>query len=291
MYGIVPITYGLPSDFPLLSSKIHYDLIDVQSLATLVLTYASNASVAADVNYVCPLPSDASVCSFKAVIDGTRTIKGVVKEKAKAKAEYDAAVAQGKTAALLQQDNVESNGELDSLRLTFPSIIAPRYGTPPNELLSLASRIHPIKTALEFSVSVQMTSHIKSITSPSHPISMTLGTSKLDSGDDFDPFKAHVALTSSDHLNKDIVVVITCQGLDRPRCTVESFSPEEGAQEFTDAYSLTLVPRFELPPLQKQEYIFLVDRSGSMGGQKMTAVRSALQVKNSDLFLSAMLNK
>lgn len=77
--------------------------------ATLVLTYASNASVATDVNYVCPLPADASICSFRAVIDGKRSIKGIVKEKEKAKAEYDAAVAQGKTAALLEQSNVEGN--------------------------------------------------------------------------------------------------------------------------------------------------------------------------------------
>ncbi|HEV7735811.1 MAG TPA: VIT domain-containing protein, partial [Chlamydiales bacterium] len=42
------------------------------------------------------------------VIDGQRTIKGVVKGKQEAKAEYDAAVNKGKTAALLSQDNVES---------------------------------------------------------------------------------------------------------------------------------------------------------------------------------------
>jgi hypothetical protein len=74
----------------------------------LIQTYTSIASDIFDVRYVCPLPSDASVCSFKAIIDGERTIKGIVKEKAKAKAEYDEAVSQGKTAALLEQANVES---------------------------------------------------------------------------------------------------------------------------------------------------------------------------------------
>lgn len=55
-----------------------------------------------------PLPPDASVCSFKAVIDDKRIINGVVKEKSKAKEEYEEAVSQGKTAALLEQGNVES---------------------------------------------------------------------------------------------------------------------------------------------------------------------------------------
>jgi len=48
------------------------------------------------------------VCSFKAVIDDKRIINGVVKEKSKAKEEYEEAVSQGKTAALLEQGNVES---------------------------------------------------------------------------------------------------------------------------------------------------------------------------------------
>lgn len=76
---------------------------------------------------------------------------------------------------------------------------------------------------------------------------------------------------------------------------VERFTPEDGAEELTDAYALTLVPRFDLPPLPSQgtcpiwvpfdgtnnplpEYIFVVDRSGSMGGAKMAAVKSSLQV-------------
>ena len=67
-----------------------------------------------EVKYVFPLPPDASVCAFKAVIDGERTIKGIVKAKATAKAEYDQAVSKGKTAALLEQSNVESKSVSNS---------------------------------------------------------------------------------------------------------------------------------------------------------------------------------
>jgi hypothetical protein len=83
-------------------------------------------------------------------------------------------------------------------------------------------------------------------------IEMKLGQSTSKSTTDFDPFKAHVSLTSPTLLDKDIVIAMSCVGLDKPRCMVEAYSPAEGAQEFTHAYALTLVPRFELPPLPSQ---------------------------------------
>ncbi|KAF8580008.1 hypothetical protein K439DRAFT_1415709 [Ramaria rubella] len=307
--GLIPI-HGEKEDFPLLNARVHYDLVDVQALANLIQTYTSNASYEVEINYVFPLPPDASVCAFKAVIDGSRTIKGVVKEKSIAKAEYEDAVSRGKTAALLEQANVEifqvslgnirpkqtieihisyaciisQDGSLDSLRINFPSAIAPRYGVAPGTTHGLSSHVQPwggastFSSALDFSLAVQMASQIKSITSPSHPIAMKFGEFTLEPSTEFDPTKARVSLSSPTLLEKDIVVVLSCQGLDRPRCTIESFSPEEGAQEYTDAYALTFVPRFELPSLPSQEYIFLVDRSGSMEGGKMDAVRSALQI-------------
>lgn len=92
----------------------------------------------------------------------------------------------------------------------------------------------------------------------------------------FDVQKAYISLSSPAMLDKDIVVVLSCRNLDKQRCVVESYMNEDGSA--TDAYALTFVPRFKLPPLPRQEYIFLVDQSGSMEGAKMAAVRSALQI-------------
>jgi len=83
---------------------------------------------------------------------------------------------------------------------------------------------------------------------------------------------------SSTFLEKDVVILISSQKLDHPRCSVERYLPSEGAEETTDAYALTLVPRFNLPPLPGQEYVFLVDRSGSMSGSRITQVKAALQI-------------
>jgi len=145
-----------------------------------------------------------------------------------------------------------------------------------------------------------MTSQITSIASPSqHPIVWQFGYSSPTPAEEWNAHKARVSLSSTVFLDKDIVLVLSCLGLDKPRCVIESFAPEEGAQEYTDAYALTFVPRFNLPALPRQgrcrpyhhrivdnipscfaEFIFLVDRSGSMDGAKMTAVQSSLQVRS-----------
>ncbi|KIJ39446.1 hypothetical protein M422DRAFT_210327 [Sphaerobolus stellatus SS14] len=297
-FGIVADNGGTTDVFPLMKSRVAYDLVDVQLLATLVQTYTAKTSLSTQASYMFPLPPDGAVCSFKAIIDGTRTIEGIVREKEQAKREYDAVIAQGKIGALLEQHNVEifqislgnlnpgqtievhitfcsiitHDGGLDSLRLTFPTAIAPRYSTSP--AIGLTSRNFN-NTFLEFSLAIQLSSPIKSVSSPSHPIAMKFGEHTALPATDFDATKAYVTLSSSLPLEKDIVMLISCVGLDKPRCFSELSG---GNQETTCAYALTFVPRFQLPPLPEQEYIFLVDCSGSMSGGKMAAVRSALQI-------------
>lgn len=91
----------------------HYTVVDVNVQVVVQQTYTSHMSEAQDISYTFPLPSDAAVCAFTAVVDG-RTVRGVVKRKAEAKAEYNAAIAEGKTAALLEEHRAEgrqSSGE------------------------------------------------------------------------------------------------------------------------------------------------------------------------------------
>lgn len=172
---------------------------------------------------------------------------------------------------------VSHEGLNDTLRLTFPTSIAPRYGTAPEGVLGVSQ---PSSTSqLVFTVSVEMNANIMSITSPSHPISSQLGTSGPTADDAFDPTKALISFSSTTFLEKDVVLIISCKDMDRPRCVVESHASEDG-EMLTNAYALTLVPRFKVPALPQQEYIFLIDRSGSMIGGKIETVRSALQASS-----------
>ncbi|KAG8822678.1 hypothetical protein FRC18_010973, partial [Serendipita sp. 400] len=302
--GIFPVgsRWTLREEYPLVRSKCNYSIADVYSIAEVVQDYYSNAPINRDVEYVFPLPPSAAVCSFKAVIDDEKVIKGVVKEKLEAKKAYEQAVAQGKTAGLLQQEHADvfrvSLGNIkpktkisvhisfvsiiphdgsspQTLRITMPTAIAPRYGSAPTNIPWFPNNA---QNRFDLSVSVQMNKPITSISSPSHPIGLTLGCHQRELSGDYEPSKAFVYLGDSAMLDKDIVIVISAQGMDTPRCSVERWLKNEGAEETTDAYALTLVPKFELPALPNQEYIFLVDRSGSMGGGRIIAVKAALQI-------------
>ncbi|KZW04436.1 VIT-domain-containing protein [Exidia glandulosa HHB12029] len=305
--GIFPISPGtyiepakVSNEYPLVKAACHYTVVDVNVHARLTQTYVSQVKVAQDVKYVFPLPSNAAVCAFSAVIDDKRTIHGVVKQKDEAKRTYDEAVAAGKTAGLLDQHTadvfqvslgnlkpgqkiavnisyisiVSHEGKLDTLRLTFPTSIAPNYGAPPPSLEKSLRSLRGTSASLELTVSFSMSSNITSVTSQTHPIALSLGTLMPDAGTAFDPTKAHVSLSTS-KLDKDIVVVVKADKLDHPRCVVERASRQD---EVSDAIALTLVPRFNVPPIPEQEYIFLIDRSGSMGGGRISAVRTALQI-------------
>jgi hypothetical protein len=108
---------------------------------------------------------------------------------------------------------------------------------------------------MDLSVSIQMAQPVTAVSSPTHPIAMTLGSGTKEVSGDFQPNKAFVYLhEEKTFLEKDVVILVSSPKLDFPRCTVERDFPSGGVQEITDAYALTFVPRFNLPPLPVQEY-------------------------------------
>ena len=106
-----------------------------------------------------------------------------------------------------------------------------------------------------------MSHPVTSVSSPTHPIGLTLGSATKELEGDYQPSRAFVHLNDSVFLDKDIVILVSAQKLDQPRCTVERWlGTANAAGETTDAFALTLVPKFDLPPMPAQEYVFLVDR-------------------------------
>ncbi|KAH0531393.1 hypothetical protein TsFJ059_000230 [Trichoderma semiorbis] len=286
---------------PIVSLDVHTSIVASTSRTVLTQTFVTTGTSLKNVKYVFPLYDGVSVVGFECTI-GSRVIKGVVKEREEAKQEYQAAVASGKIAGLLEQSleasdvfstslgNIPSRaksvkveitylGELkhdaqvDGLRFTIPTKLAPRYGQHSMTGSNTFQGGKHITITVDADVSSGST--IKSIQSPSHPISVNIGTLSTATSDTPSLQKAHATLSQgSAELDRDFIIQIVATGLGDPIAVLETHPTIPNQR----ALMATLVPRFNLP-MEMTEVVFLCDRSGSMGGgQKIPNVIDALKI-------------
>ncbi|KAJ7145809.1 von Willebrand factor type A domain-containing protein [Mycena epipterygia] len=306
LYGLYYYYQQRVVSLPLLAVRAEASIKELAAQVKLTQTYGNDATFPIEAKYSFPLPTRAAVSSFAMIKhDGTRVV-GYVEGKAKAKETYNTAVRSGQQVSLMEQQtpdvfqvsvgNIPSNEQVqielvyatelsedeenDSIRFHLPVHIGARYGqapqsTPPSfgrtAFISSSSKI----PFLNIVMSVEAIAPISKIGCPSHSVSTELGPDpKLPNFKEL-PFSnyARVTLSSDSALDKDFVLSIKSAGLDAPRCVAELHPTHD-----TVAMALTLVPRFKLPDLSRQEFVFLVDRSGSMGGQRIAAARKALVV-------------
>lgn len=234
---------------------------------------------------------------------GDRTIIGEVKEKEKARAVFKEAIARGETAGLLEQlpdaadvftttvgnvppgakviinitylGELKHDMEIDGIRFTIPNVICPRYGNYPGTLRTTPA-IDAQGSGISIIVDAEMAdgSFIQKIQSPTHPISMTMGTTSVAPNAEPTMSKASATLTlGTTQLDADFVVQIIARDTGIPTAILENHPTVPNHR----ALMATLVPKFALPA-EKPEIVFVCDRSGSMGGSRIILVIQALKV-------------
>ncbi|KAL9487984.1 hypothetical protein ACSS6W_000261 [Trichoderma asperelloides] len=302
--GLYTYSNGLRKFLPLVSLDVHTVIVSSTSRTALTQTFHSpktgTASHVENVSYLFPLYDGVSVVAFTCTV-GSRVIKGVVKERNEAKQAFDAAIAQGKTAGLLEQsleasdvfttslgniltgENVKveitylgelkHDAQVDGLRFTIPTSVAQRYGQ------YTLGETNPLQGGEHINITIDVdvpgSSAIKSVQSPSHPISVNIGTLSTATSEPPSLQRAYATLSQgSAELNKDFVIQIVATGLGDPMAILETHPTIPNQR----ALMTTLVPRFNLP-MTMAEVVFMCDRSGSMGtGLKMRNVIEALKV-------------
>ncbi|KAJ7778536.1 von Willebrand factor type A domain-containing protein [Mycena metata] len=289
---------------PLLRVHVVANIKELGAQVKLTQTYSNDTEAALQAAYSFPIPSRAAVCSFVMVKqDGTRVI-GHVEEKREAREMYDSAVVQGVQAALLEQQTPDvfqiavgnilpgetvdieivyatelaEDEENDSIRFHLPLHIGARYGAqtePTWHSWNISSYLPPQSPFLEIFANLEAVAPIAQIGCPSHSVSTELGPDPALPNAHELPFShyARVSLSSDAALDRDFVLTMRSAGLDAPRCVAELHPVHP-----TTALALTLIPRFKLPDLTRQEFVFLVDRSGSMQGSRIAAAKRALIV-------------
>ncbi|KAJ7875360.1 vault protein inter-alpha-trypsin domain-containing protein [Mycena olivaceomarginata] len=284
---------------PLLHVKAVANLKELAAQVKITQTYFNDTDEALEAVYLFPIPARAAVCSFVMIKQDETRVLGHVREKEEAKQIYNSAIAQGMLAALMEQrtpdvfklavGNIQAqekvhieliyatelaeDEENDSIRFHLPLHVGARYGETPDVQ---AQRLLQTSGAfLEILVDVEAVAPIAKIGSPSHTVSTELGPDPALPNAKELPFSnyARISLSSESALDKDFVLTVKSAGLDAPRCIAELHPTLP-----TTALTLTLVPRFKLPDVSRQEFVLLVDRSGSMNGARISAAKKALVV-------------
>ena len=265
------------------------------------LKYANVSDDPVEVMFRFPLEQSHAVVGLTAIIDGRR-IKAQVKEKEEARADYDDALASGQSAALAEEKSgdvfsislgnlppqkeaeihLQLVGELGidaegSVRFSLPSTLKPRY-TPAGASDPLASveggaqgQVEHASTSSvqHFKLTVLNAQGVAEVTSPTHTLITTLdGTHN----------QLKVTLAGSFD-NGDLVILVRYSDPHTPKGLVEAACEgEESAFMASSVAMIDFLPKFDdyCDAYATSEFIFLVDRSGSMSGGFINSARETL---------------
>ena len=240
--------------------------------------YQNNTKDVLEVGYTFPIVETATVVGFEIHV-GDKVLKGKCKEKSAAKEEYQRNMVQGNSAYLMEQetDNIFkiSVGKIDkgeevtvkinyidkfeivdnSIQILLPTLVTPKYKSNITDKLFYRK----VDYTVDFNIDIDKSINRKSIYCPSHAINI------IDNED-----KETIEVKDYD-LSKDFKLIIELKNelsssaiksktLDKQEMIYLSFMPE-----ITDSYEDT-----------EKEYIFIVDISGSMHGEKMDETKKAV---------------
>ncbi|KAH8800342.1 vault protein inter-alpha-trypsin domain-containing protein [Xylogone sp. PMI_703] len=192
--------------FPLLEVSVEVKVVATISRTRLTQMFTNKAAhPIKEATYCFPLYDGSTVTGFSCVIGSNRVMKGVVKPRSIAKAEFKEAVTRQRAAALLEEHTPEvfeaSIGNIpaqttvkveihyitelkpdvtgDGILITIPTSVAPRYGTPPggisNSLASNSLAVPP-EDGLRIQIKASLPVPISRIESSTHPVSVEMGS-------------------------------------------------------------------------------------------------------------------
>jgi Ca-activated chloride channel family protein len=294
----------------LLGVEVQAEVVAGHACAVVRQRYKNEEQKPIEAVYTFPLPSKAVLTGFSMTVLGRR-MEGEVHEREEAFRRYDDAITAGHGGALLEQErpnvftaNVgnllpgeETTIELQyvepvladegAVRWSIPTLVAPRYipGAPsgdrtahgvadPTNRVPDADRISPPIGAVSYGLALDLTFDLGvalEVESPSHSIVVA----HLEN-------RARVTFTQREvALDRDVVITAfakTPAVSTTPIATAVSHR-KNGS---TGAFALTIVPDLGSGQAKRtaarRDIVFVLDRSGSMGGASMPEARTALRL-------------
>ena len=258
--------------------KITGDVIGKFGVFEIEQLYKNNTKDVLEVGYTFPIVETATVVGFEINV-GDKILKGKCKEKGEAKKEYQRNIVKGNSAYMMEQESdnifkisvgkIDKGEEVkikiqyidkfeiidDTIQILMPTLVTPRYKSKITEKLIYGK----VDYTIDFNININKTINIKDINSPSHKINI-LNEEKVDRVEvlNYDlskDFELNIKLK-----NELLSNAITSKTRDGKDMIYLSFMPE-----VLDSYEDN-----------EKEYLFIIDVSGSMAGEKLVETKRAV---------------
>lgn len=294
---------------PLCGVDVRAEVVAGHACAVVRQRYRNDEKKPIEAVYTFPLPTKAVLTGFSMTVDGRR-IEGEVHEREEAFRRYDDAMTAGHGAALLEQERpnvfTANVGNLlpgeetiieiqyvepvladeGAVRWSIPTLVAPRYipgvasgdrtahGTAdPTDRVPDADRISPPIGDVAYGLSLDLTFDLGvevDIECPSHAVVVRR-----------EGAKARVTFSQKEvPLDRDVVVTAYARSAVAKAAPIAS-AVTHRVKGKTGVVAFTLVPDVgarAFGAAGRTDVVFVLDRSGSMGGSAMNEARTALRL-------------
>ena len=297
-------------NLPLEAVDVRAAIAGTSASVELTQGFLNPFDIPLEATYIFPLPDRAAVTAMRMECAG-HVVEGVLKERSRARADYDAAIAEGRRAAIAEEDRPDvftmrvgniGAGERVTVRLTlaqplpyadgevtfrFPLVIAPRYipGSPlggvpagsgvaaDTDAVPDGSRISPPVLLPGFPNPVRLT-----LSADIAPAGLTLAGIRCSlhatAEQASDDGRTVVRLRPGERLDRDFILRLAVADHDQIATSLV-LTPDPGEDPAQGTFTLTLVPPDGGSKPRARDVVLVLDRSGSMQGWKMVAARRA----------------
>jgi Ca-activated chloride channel family protein len=274
-------------------------------------TFVNTHDEPIEATYIFPLPDRAAVTQFRMQV-GSRVVEGTLKERGKARHDYDQAIAAGHRASIAEEErpgvftlrvgNLMPGDEAvislvlagplpycdGEVTLRFPLVVAPRYipGVPlsgpsvgegtasDTDAVPDASRITPpvLLPGYPNPVRLRIAVAVHGCGLPVTDLRSSLHTVVNEQTDGVQ----HVVVEPGERLNRDFILRFRLGAT--AVTTALSLHPDPGSENRSaGTFALTIIPPTGTASRPRpRDIAFVIDRSGSMEGWKIVAARRAM---------------
>ncbi|XP_036050135.1 von Willebrand factor A domain-containing protein 5A-like [Onychomys torridus] len=297
---------GAKDPVALKSIAVTVSINDFVAGVSATLNYENEEKVPLEAFFVFPMDEDSAVHSFEALVDGKKIV-AELQDKYQAHQEYEEALSGGFQAYLLEEDKCSRDvfrcnvGNLQpgskvaltlkyvqelpleddgALRYVLPAILNPRYHLSDQSVDSCLDLKTPIVPLEDLPYTLSMVATISSqlgirTIQCNCPLSSIdyIGESKTS---------AQITLAEGHKFDRDVELLIFYRKVHSPSVAVEMGMPERESDTLMGAPSAMVSFYPDIPEVETStkcgEFVFLMDRSGSMKSPMSGQNRSQLRI-------------